>query len=130
MADVNRFKEINDRFGHRTGDRVLAEVAEVLCRGVREADQVIRYGGDEFLILMPEGEEDVEVVVERLHDEIRAWSDADDAVDFPITLAIGPARYDPAAGSTWEDVLHLADRRMYEDKRIGCDAPGRGAAGR
>ncbi|UCF09564.1 MAG: diguanylate cyclase [Candidatus Bipolaricaulota bacterium] len=123
MADINRFKEINDRFGHQAGDRVLTEVASVLCRGVRDQDLVIRYGGDEFLILMPEAEGEVDALIASLHDGVARWSESDGTTDFPITLAIGSARYDPAAGGTWEDVLHLADRRMYEDKRNGSVSP-------
>jgi len=121
MVDINRFKEINDRFGHQVGDEVLMEVARVLQQEVRAGDSVIRYGGDEFLILMPEGETTIDSVVERMHRAIAKWSRSEKAVDFPVTLAVGRARHDPIEGGTWEDVLHLADRRMYEDKRsAGC----------
>jgi diguanylate cyclase (GGDEF)-like protein/PAS domain S-box-containing protein len=124
MVDVNRFKEINDRFGHQTGDRILQGVADVLQSEVWETASVIRYGGDEFLILMPEGEAEVSALGEHLQRAVTRWSRSVAPIDFPITLAVGPARYDPVEGGTWEDVLHLADRRMYEDKRSVDCGPG------
>ncbi|MBS3820068.1 PAS domain S-box protein, partial [bacterium] len=66
MIDVNRFKEINDRFSHQTGDDVLKEVANILEKNFRSADTVIRYGGDEFLVMMPQTDGGVEKTITRL----------------------------------------------------------------
>ncbi|TFH06782.1 MAG: diguanylate cyclase, partial [Candidatus Atribacteria bacterium] len=65
MIDVNRFKEVNDRFGHATGDKVLQHVAGVLTSTVRDTDYVVRYGGDEFLILLLEANGETELVRDR-----------------------------------------------------------------
>jgi len=66
MIDVNRFKEINDRFGHQMGDKVLQTVADLLVAQVRKSDIVVRYGGDEFLIMLLETDGETEAVTERM----------------------------------------------------------------
>jgi diguanylate cyclase (GGDEF)-like protein len=116
MIDVNRFKEINDRFGHQTGDTVLQEVANLLKAQVRDVDIVIRYGGDEFLIIFPEMDRGLEEVKGRIREAISAWNRGSDLLDFPLTLAMGAACWNPQEGYNVEDVLREADRKMYEDK--------------
>jgi diguanylate cyclase (GGDEF)-like protein len=88
MVDVNRFKEINDRFGHQLGDRVLQAVADVLRQNVRECDTVIRYGGDEFLVILPETNGKADVAVERIHAAIARRNVENPLLEFPVTLAI------------------------------------------
>lgn len=116
MLDVNRFKEINDRYTHQIGDRVLREVAELLQDNVRSADTVVRYGGDEFLIMMPETYGEIESTEERLTEELARWNNQSDLLDFPLTLAMGVAHWKPGRDKDVEEVLKLADRRMYRDK--------------
>jgi len=117
MIDVNRFKEINDLFGHQVGDKVLQEVAKLLQGQVRESDTVIRYGGDEFLILLPETNGATEALVQRLHNAVAKWNKESPLIEFPITLAIGKSSWRPESAETIETILNKADRRMYEDKR-------------
>jgi len=117
MVDINRFKEINDRFGHQVGDNVLVGVARALQQAVRGEDSVIRYGGDEFLILIPEPVSEIDRIAERLQRSVARWAATEEAVEFAVTVAIGRACYDPTQQGTWEDVLRLADRRMYEEKQ-------------
>ncbi|MBS3737160.1 diguanylate cyclase, partial [Candidatus Bipolaricaulota bacterium] len=116
MIDVNRFKEINDRYSHQTGDAVLREVAKLLKDHVRDADTVVRYGGDEFLIMMPETDGEASYTVSRLREKLEEWNRDSDLLDFPLTLAIGSAHWSSEEEENPEQVLKEADERMYADK--------------
>jgi len=117
MIDVDRFKEINDRFGHQMGDRVLKAVAELLVGQVRESDIVVRYGGDEFLIMLLETDGETEAVTERIQNAIAERNRTNELIPFPVTLSIGAAHWAPESEEPIEQVLAVADRRMYEEKR-------------
>jgi diguanylate cyclase (GGDEF)-like protein len=123
MIDVNRFKEINDRFGHAMGDKVLQAVAEVIQHNVRDADILVRYGGDEFLVILPETNGETDVVKGRILEEVARRNKANPLLEFPVTLAIGSAHWSPGSGQTMEQVLADTDRLMYEDKRKNPPAP-------
>ncbi|MBU0596100.1 sensor domain-containing diguanylate cyclase [Candidatus Bipolaricaulota bacterium] len=116
MIDVNRFKEVNDRYGHALGDEVLKAVAEVLCRSVRDSDVVVRYVGDEFLVLLIETDGETDVVRERMIQDMAEASRTATLLDLPISLAIGTAHWMPQDGESIEATLIEADRRMYEAK--------------
>jgi diguanylate cyclase (GGDEF)-like protein len=118
MIDVNRFKEINDRYGHQVGDEVLKMVATSLRESVREADIVIRYGGDEFLVILLETDGEATIVKQRIAKNFSFRNKNDSRLDFPITLSIGSAYWDPKDPQPMEEILNEADRRMYEDKKI------------
>ncbi len=117
MIDVNRFKEVNDRFGHAMGDKVLQGAAEVLQHSVRASDMVVRYGGDEFLVVLPETDGETEAVKDRILAEIRKRNETNPLLEFPVTLGIGTAHWTPGSDGTIDQVLEEADRRMYENKR-------------
>jgi len=117
MIDINRFKEINDRFGHAMGDKVLQGVADVLQHSVRASDMVVRYGGDEFLVVLPETNGETEAVKNRILAEIRKRNETNPLLEFPVTLAIGTAHWNPGNDGTIDQVLEEADRKMYENKR-------------
>ncbi|MFW6104917.1 MAG: PAS domain S-box protein [Candidatus Bipolaricaulota bacterium] len=116
MMDVNRFKEINDHYSHQIGDKVLKEVAELLKENVRDADTVVRYGGDEFLIMMPEMEGKVNVMVDRIKRSIEKWNENSSLLDFPLTVAVGVSLWSPEQDRDIEEALKQVDRRMYKDK--------------
>lgn len=117
MIDVNRFKEINDRFGHAMGDRVLQAIAEAIQDNVRDADILVRYGGDEFLVILPETNGETEVVKDRILAEIARRNTKNPLLDFPVTLAVGSYHWSSESGRSVEEALSEADKLMYEDKR-------------
>ncbi len=117
MIDVNRFKEVNDNYGHEAGDRVLCQVAEALRESVRDSDVVVRYGGDEFLVLLVETDGETDIVKERIRKEMSQRGQVSFLAEFPVTLSIGTAHWDPGTEESIERVLNRADRAMYEEKR-------------
>ena len=118
MIDINRFKEINDRYSHLTGDRILQEVARLIMKSIRNTDIVIRFGGDEFLVLLPETGRETDEIKKRIREKIENWNRNSTPLDFPLTLAIGAAFWDPAMKKEVKDVLKEADLKMYLEKRL------------
>ena len=118
LIDVDRFKEVNTRFGHLTGDCVLAEVATLLRSSVRGSDAVVRYGGDEFLIILADtGAAGAHQVVGRIRKYVRDWNAAGNLEKFNLTLSIGVAEWHD--GDTLDEMLDAADRSMYAEKPSG-----------
>ena len=121
--DVDGFKEINDRFGHTDGDRVLQEVARRLSACLRATDTACRYGGDEFVVMLPEIEgERSAAVVER---KIRALLAAPYLVGgaaITVTLSMGTAVY-PRDARDHRELIELADAAMYSVKTEDGAAP-------
>lgn len=115
MADVDHFKNYNDRFGHLAGDDVLTRVAAMLRESTREVDCVARYGGEEFVVLQPETAlDEAASVAER----IRARVAQEEFNGGSITVSIGVAQF-PADGETPEGLIAAADGALYEAKRGG-----------
>jgi diguanylate cyclase (GGDEF)-like protein len=117
MIDVNRFKEINDRYGHQVGDEVLQAIASVLRKAVRESDIVVRYGGDEFLIILLETNGEADTVKHRIATTVTPYNKKKRWVDFPVTLSVGSAHWDPQSSQSVDEILNEADRQMYEEKK-------------
>jgi diguanylate cyclase (GGDEF)-like protein len=117
MIDINRFKEINDSYGHQVGDEVLRGVAALLREAVRESDIVVRYGGDEFLIVLLATTADVDRIKERIAQKASLLSKHNGQVAFPVTLSIGSASWDPKGRQSVGEILNEADKKMYDNKK-------------
>ena len=114
--DVNDFKNVNTKFGHLSGDLVLAEVGGILKRCVRGSDYVIRMGGDEFLAALVDTDiPGADVVKSRIHQKVEEWNANSPLPDFHLGLSIGVQGFDPAR--TLDEVLAEADSKMYADKK-------------
>ncbi|HYL15971.1 MAG TPA: GGDEF domain-containing protein [Terriglobales bacterium] len=114
MIDLDNFKSINTRNGHPGGDKFLAEAARLLKNTFRRSDMVFRYGGDEFLVLMPDTtEQQAERAVARLLAEVDRWNTENRSED-ELALSCGTASY--VTGARVSDVLAMANRRMLLKK--------------
>jgi diguanylate cyclase (GGDEF)-like protein len=115
-VDVNDFKAVNTRFGHLSGDLVLAEVGSLLKQSVRGSDFVVRMGGDEFLAALVETDETgAEVVKTRIHDRLRDWNQNSPLPGFTLSLSVGIQPFDPT--HTFDQVMAAADAKMYAEKK-------------
>lgn len=115
LVDLDRFKDVNTRFGHLTGDFVIGEVASVLKGSVRGNDAVFRYGGDEFLIILQDTNlEDAANVIDRIGKNVEDWNKVGHLKDFDLRLSIGAAEWHD--GKSLDDVLRAADDKMYQAK--------------
>ena len=121
LMDIDNSKSINDRFGHLKGDYVLMEVAQILRTCVRGADYIIRYGGDEFILLLPDtDQEGAEIVVERLQKKITDWDTRNEEGRFELTISAGISIF--TQGREASELVTEADQRMYEVKQSRASA--------
>ncbi len=122
MADIDRFKEINDTYGHLTGDRVLYSVARIITDHIRASETVARYGGDEFIITLPDKDLDTaRAVAQRLLHAAREASsiqEGDKTIVHP-TLSIGIA--ESTAGEGPDELVRRVDEALYKGKNSGRD---------
>lgn len=121
MIDVDRFKLFNDKYGHPVGDEVLIQVARLIRDTVREVDLSFRYGGEEFIALLPETDlASARPVAERIRRIIEENAVASISVipDMPVTVSIGVASY-PRNGTSCETLLKVVDDLMYQAKSQG-----------
>jgi diguanylate cyclase (GGDEF)-like protein len=115
LIDVDRFKEVNSRFGHLTGDFVLAEIASLLRSSIRGCDAVVRYGGDEFLTILADASAgDAQTVIERMQVYLNDWNKCAHLDQCTIGLSIGVAEWKD--GQTLDEALDQADQNMYAKK--------------
>lgn len=119
MVDVDFFKQVNDTHGHDAGDNILKELARILKKAARTSDLVIRYGGEEFMLLLPDADQEGSLIIAE-----RIRKNMEDAVfDLPTTklkktLSVGVSVYPEEGTGFWETVKH-ADIALYEAKSTG-----------
>ena len=118
LADLDFFKKINDRFSHAVGDGVLREVAHILKEGCRSIDMVGRYGGEEFVLVLPEADGEVaQQICERLRLSIERFDWAGTQAGLKVTMSFGLATL--SGETSYERLLALADKNLYAAKEGG-----------
>lgn len=119
--DLDKFKLVNDRYGHQMGNNILSEVAQLLNRTIRGCDIIGRIGGDEFLIILPETDSNQgSILGERMRANVEEYTYEmrnHQIIDF-VRLSVGIASY-PRNGDTIEHVIHAADDAVYQAKAKG-----------
>lgn len=120
MLDVDHFKKFNDSYGHDVGDRVLKLLGDTLGGALRQGDLFARWGGEEFLALLPDATlGDAEQVARRLIDIIRQFRLNHNGEDLAVTISIGVAEHHP--GETYQDTFRRADQALLQAKQNGRD---------
>ncbi len=118
LMDIDHFKQVNDRYGHAVGDEVLCGFTQLIRKSIREIDTCGRYGGEEFLLIMPESAAGAaRAVAERLHAAIEAHTFDADGQTFSVTLSLGVA--ESRVGEPYAALLQRADKALYDAKHGG-----------
>lgn len=118
-ADLDGFKEINDKYGHEEGDNALIETSHILKESFRESDIIARIGGDEFVIMISETPEtNIKILTSRLREKLDAYN-MQSFKPYRLSLSIGMSRYDPELPCTLDELLSKADKMMYQQKKKG-----------
>jgi len=119
LSDIDHFKKVNDTYGHQTGDLILRDVSSALRKGCRDIDVVGRYGGEEFIIMLPETPRDSALVLaERLRKEIERHVSKDaDGKQYRVTISMGVSSL--TGKESQEELIKLADTALYKAKETG-----------
>lgn len=116
IVDLDDFKNINDIFGHEVGDKVLIKLVEIIKKTIRENDLVVRFGGDEFIVLLPNTNVlNTRIVANKIIEEINEYNKK---VQYNFSVSIGISYYQVGDNSI-DDLISKADKSLYEAKRIG-----------
>ncbi|SHE89497.1 diguanylate cyclase (GGDEF) domain-containing protein [Microbulbifer donghaiensis] len=118
LLDIDFFKQVNDQFGHDSGDRILQDMAKLLLGNCREGDILARWGGEEFVLLLPEtGLGQATALGERIRRDVEGRRILADWLGMPLTVSLGAAQLQ--AENSLSDLVCAADGRLYEAKRGG-----------
>lgn len=120
MIDVDRFKSFNDKFGHVAGDRVLSAVAKILQSQFRPRDLLVRFGGDEFAVLLPGiNQAEAMVIADRVRQTVSGDTESsqDSLIQIPVEISMGVAELEE--DGSFESLLKAADRALYRAKHAG-----------
>ena len=118
IMDIDHFKDVNDNYGHQAGDEILREIARKISRNIRNIDCFGRYGGEEFLVILPHTPlEGAEIKAERIRKRVGSMVFPDVSPDFRVTVSIGATEHRP--GEDIDETLARADRCLYRAKDAG-----------
>ena len=113
FIDLNHFKSINDHFGHLRGDKVLKDIATLIMNNIRSYDIAARYGGDEFIIILPNTQiEEGKQQIKRLESHFHNYAQEYEALDFSVGIG-----YADSSEKTLEEIITIADQNLYKHKR-------------
>ena len=122
MLDLDHFKSINDTYGHIVGDRVLRRISKVVRSAMREGDLLIRYGGEEFMAILPGSScSDTQVVGERIRHMVKDTDIRDGDQRIQVTVSIGGTSFPEREAESEEDLVRHADEVLYKAKHSGRD---------
>ena len=122
LLDIDNFKIINDTYGHHGGDAALVRISETFREKTRQSDFPSRYGGEEFVLVLPETDQDSALLVAgKIHEAIRACSFGTTARPFALTVSIGVSSTSARLYSDWRELVNDADRALYLAKNSGKD---------
>lgn len=120
MTDIDHFKSVNDSYGHPAGDEAIKAFANTILQQVRKYDVACRYGGEEFLLFLPDTDISTAcIIAKRIREQLKAIEIKEQNVSFGITASFGVANYDPKAGL--EETINNADKALYQAKQTGRD---------
>ncbi len=117
MLDVDHFKAINDNFSHMIGDQVLSAIGSILRSQLRVTDQAIRFGGEEFVVLLSGAPRGAADVCERLRSAVENWNWSEICNGLHVTISIGVAGTSSAKSPS--KILEIADQNLYAAKKSG-----------
>lgn len=120
MIDIDWFKKFNDNYGHEIGNHVLVELVGVIQKGIRDVDILCRYGGEEFIVVLPQTvEREAMNIAERIRQEVEMAEFGGDGIpDLKVTVSVGVSSY-PENGLTEEELVNAVDQAMYRAKGSG-----------
>ena len=120
MLDIDHFKSVNDTYGHQAGDRILKSIAAIIKTILREGDILVRYGGEEFLAILPAAaSEDLELIGERIRRSVEESAHPYESQTIRVTISIGGAAFPNQNVEKESTLLQLADDSLYKAKETG-----------